>query len=117
MTRRLERAAVSSQISAPGSGGRPHVDPIVVIGAIAQLGERLNGIQEVGGSTPPGSTSFREAKTVRRSPLGEGGPELKRPPLPGGFRFPAEPLGCSANGRNIMKGKVGLEEHFAIDDT
>ncbi len=26
-------------------------------GAIAQLGERLNGIQEVGGSTPPGSTS------------------------------------------------------------
>jgi hypothetical protein len=25
-------------------------------GAIAQLGERLNGIQEVGGSTPPGST-------------------------------------------------------------
>ena len=26
-------------------------------GAIAQLGERLNGIQEVGGSIPPGSTS------------------------------------------------------------
>jgi hypothetical protein len=26
-------------------------------GAIAQLGERLNGIQEVGGSTPPGSTN------------------------------------------------------------
>ena len=26
-------------------------------GAIAQLGERLNGIQEVGGSTPPGSTT------------------------------------------------------------
>ena len=26
-------------------------------GAIAQSGERLNGIQEVGGSTPPGSTS------------------------------------------------------------
>ncbi len=25
-------------------------------GAIAQLGERLNGIQKVGGSTPPGST-------------------------------------------------------------
>ncbi len=28
-------------------------------GAIAQLGERLNGIQEVGGSTPPGSTNFQ----------------------------------------------------------
>jgi hypothetical protein len=24
-------------------------------GAVAQLGERLNGIQEVGGSIPPGS--------------------------------------------------------------
>ena len=28
------------------------------IGAIAQLGERLNGIQEVGGSIPLGSTIF-----------------------------------------------------------
>ena len=28
----------------------------VFLGAIAQLGERLNGIQEVGGSIPPGST-------------------------------------------------------------
>ena len=27
-------------------------------GAIAQLGERLNGIQEVGGSIPPGSTTY-----------------------------------------------------------
>lgn len=29
-----------------------------VIGAIAQLGERLHGMQEVGGSIPPGSTMF-----------------------------------------------------------
>ena len=28
-------------------------------GAIAQLGERLHGMQEVGGSSPPGSTSLR----------------------------------------------------------
>ena len=28
-----------------------------VCGAVAQLGERLNGIQEVGGSTPLGSTN------------------------------------------------------------
>ena len=28
-------------------------------GAIAQLGERLHGMQEVGGSIPPGSTNFR----------------------------------------------------------
>ena len=31
-------------------------------GAIAQLGERLHGMQEVGGSIPPGSTkSFQKA--------------------------------------------------------
>ncbi len=35
-----------------GSSGLPRCPD----GAIAQLGERLNGIQEVGGSTPPGST-------------------------------------------------------------
>ncbi len=28
------------------------------IGAIAQLGERYNGIVEVGGSIPPGSTRY-----------------------------------------------------------
>ena len=28
-------------------------------GAIAQLGERLHGMQEVGGSIPPGSTTLR----------------------------------------------------------
>jgi hypothetical protein len=27
-----------------------------IVGAIAQLGERLHGMQEVGGSIPPGST-------------------------------------------------------------
>jgi hypothetical protein len=27
-------------------------------GAIAQLGERLHGMQEVGGSIPPGSTTI-----------------------------------------------------------
>src|SRR3984957_934332 len=52
-------------------------------GAIAQLGERLHGMQEVGGSIPPGSTTLRpsgyawrnrararRAKRARRSPLG-----------------------------------------------
>ncbi len=28
------------------------------VGAIAQLGERLHGMQEVGGSIPPGSTTL-----------------------------------------------------------
>ncbi len=29
----------------------------LLLGAIAQLGERLHGMQEVGGSIPPGSTN------------------------------------------------------------
>jgi hypothetical protein len=29
-----------------------------MFGAIAQLGERLHGMQEVGGSIPPGSTKY-----------------------------------------------------------
>ena len=36
--------------------GRGFPDPRIAFGAIAQLGERLNGIQEVRGSTPLGST-------------------------------------------------------------
>ena len=36
------------------------------IGAIAQLGERLNGIQEVGGSIPPGSTTYNSEKIQKR---------------------------------------------------
>ncbi len=30
-------------------------------GAIAQLGERLHGMQEVGGSIPPGSTKHQSS--------------------------------------------------------
>ena len=47
-------------------GNRPFVDSLyalayslaAVFGAIAQLGERLHGMQEVGGSIPPSSTRF-----------------------------------------------------------
>ncbi len=35
-------------------------------GAIAQLGERLHGMQEVGGSIPPGSTSRRRGQLLSR---------------------------------------------------
>ena len=38
-------------------GGRALYAPLPSAGAIAQLGERLNGIQEVRGSTPLGSTT------------------------------------------------------------
>jgi hypothetical protein len=34
-------------------------------GAIAQLGERLHGMQEVGGSIPPGSTNLRSHGELR----------------------------------------------------
>ena len=41
---------------------RGHTSPTIIglqlIGAIAQMGERLHGMQEVGGSIPPGSTSL-----------------------------------------------------------
>jgi hypothetical protein len=36
-------------------------------GAIAQLGERLNGIQKVGGSNPPSSTTSLSTKEARGS--------------------------------------------------
>ena len=42
-------------------------------GAIAQLGERLHGMQEVGGSIPPGSTSLRSLRELR---LGKPGKSL-----------------------------------------
>ena len=35
-------------------------------GALAQLGERLHGMQEVSGSIPLGSTSFSGIENVRR---------------------------------------------------
>src|SRR5690606_21786651 len=49
-------------------------------GAIAQLGERLHGMQEVGGSIPPGSTTFpavrapgrREPQAASASPSSRG---------------------------------------------
>jgi hypothetical protein len=36
-----------------------------LLGAIAQLGERYNGIVEVGGSIPPGSTTIAEPAQCR----------------------------------------------------
>src|SRR5690606_33031505 len=37
--------------------------PVPASGAIAQLGERYNGIVEVGGSIPPGSTKYKLHQT------------------------------------------------------
>ena len=43
---------------------------IAARGAIAQLGERLHGMQEVGGSIPPGSTSSDVDSTAPFVPVG-----------------------------------------------
>ena len=40
-------------------------------GALAQLGERLHGMQEVSGSIPLGSTSFTDRNVVRRAVRGK----------------------------------------------
>ena len=40
-----------------------------VPGAIAQLGERLHGMQEVGGSIPPGSTNLRRFAATACKPV------------------------------------------------
>ena len=37
---------------------------VLRIGAIAKLGERLHGMQEVGGSIPPGSTNLRAQRCI-----------------------------------------------------
>ena len=50
-----------------------------IFGAIAQLGERLNGIQEVRGSTPLGSTKFPQVldRTVEIPQAGEQSPACR----------------------------------------
>ena len=85
------------------------------IGAIAQLGERLHGMQEVGGSIPPGSTNLRSLRELR----------LGKPPARAAFLLRTRLLTAIAAalhdaakpGRNAMQGKIALEEHFAIEAT
>ena len=43
------------------------IEALRFYGAIAQLGERLHGMQEVGGSIPPGSTTLRPSGYAWRS--------------------------------------------------
>src|SRR5205823_14075036 len=54
----------------------------VLCGAIAQLGERLNGIQEVRGSTPLGSTNNQiDLVGIQFAQEEENGPPLGGPSL------------------------------------
>ena len=47
---------LNSQFHSVDTGGRDHYNVVLNKGAVAQLGERLNGIQEVRGSIPLSST-------------------------------------------------------------
>ena len=56
-----------------------------MLGAIAQVGERLTGSQEVGGSIPPGSTKTRNPGSIwagvlswERAVVGRGAGVLKQ---------------------------------------
>jgi hypothetical protein len=54
-----KRRGIQLRVSPPKNGQRACLnwcDTYRLDGAIAQLGERLTGSQEVGGSSPPGST-------------------------------------------------------------
>jgi hypothetical protein len=61
---------------APIAGGLVYVCEVANGGAIAQLGERVVRNDEVGGSIPPGSTSFRSLRLPRL-----GKPSPPRSPL------------------------------------
>ena len=64
-------------------------------GAVAQLGERLNGIQEVEGSTPFGSTNLTSSIPSQESPnQGSGNDPLRGQKLFQGPRY-APPLGVT----------------------
>ena len=56
------RRAISLRLSSPKNGQRACINLAAQLefpGAVAQLEERLNGIQEAGGSSPPSSTPSR----------------------------------------------------------
>ncbi len=80
------------------------------IGVIAQLGERLHGMQEVGGSIPPDSTILLQTRRFGRVFL-----RLIKVPLTDGqfdalvsFTFN---LGSGAFQRSTLRRKVNREEH------
>ena len=73
------RAARNSPVEQPRQLGRIglryRADEWTDRGVVAQLGEHLHGMQGVGGSSPPSSTTFREREGWRSS----SGGTAKRP--------------------------------------
>src|SRR5215204_3365674 len=89
-------------------------------GAIAQLGERLHGMQEVGGSIPPGSTSLRRLRLLRlgKPPRSEGCPAIARRATAGlgklHMRYHAPPPGFSHGERNEVRLHSRKSRFFAL---
>src|ERR1700681_940227 len=93
-------------------------------GAIAQLGERLNGIQEVGGSTPPGSTKSFSAERFQQSPIEPISPRTglscrRRPALPYKLRRGAHRLSSGAPqtgpAKSLRKRALHVQNSFAFE--
>jgi hypothetical protein len=64
-----DKAEIRLRLTPPRNGQRACInlaDDFDFVGAIAQLGERVNGIHEVAGSSPASSTSENRAPTNRR---------------------------------------------------
>jgi hypothetical protein len=69
----------------------------ILFGAIAQLGERVNGIHEVGGSIPPGSTKIPQKRAYSLSKLA-----LKRELFLVGFRRSGPSAGCGFHSTSAL---------------
>ena len=63
------KAMLEESVTCETNTDRDVLTPRFADGAIAQLGERLNGIQEVRGSTPLGSTIYPRNCRVLSDPL------------------------------------------------
>ena len=81
--------------------------PAAPAGAVAQLGERLNGIQEVGGSTPLGSTSSPQGLAANGRALcfrGRPGTGIARLRWSRGLAGPGQVWQkCNARRKNFLK--------------
>jgi hypothetical protein len=78
-------------------------------GAVAQLGERLNGIQEVEGSTPFSST-YLKARSARVSGVPCGAKTCASPEIQGLQQLPHRASSLSFREGDEMKGRVLLPD-------
>src|SRR5581483_10898360 len=90
------------------SGGDPLLPWRPAPGAIAQLAERLHGMQEVGGSNPPGSTG----KAPRHEGLFVFRPGATRASRAGGRSVGAFPAVAGGSGRLVGRRPAGVAFEF-----